>query len=923
MGIGYEIVRLRLVNFAHFTTILGVPDLEIDRRGSKNNIILVSGSNGSGKSLLMSHWTPRVNDSTNNRKRPLIEPGCEGIKEVDIITTDDDSNHGEYLYKCKIIYGESSTNCSLIREDRVTGECVELNESGLVTSYERIITELFGINKNYSNIGYLSPQVTSLVSMTPSVRYNYISSWLPDIDNYMEAYRLVFKKINSINRQIKMLETDIGDISVEEVTQKTGIIKDKIKTIEKNISDLNRSKMRLDIVKDNLANVDRNFIKNKISILNKNLNILNSNHDKLIKLNKKSKKYIGKDGLKKLEKDIIDYESKMKSLKDRLEWVSNSINEKRIQLKETEYNLGVLEDTGDSLPEVSSMIERVEKSIYESKKIIEKYQKSYKYLSDLSDSFSMNEFNILSNIVTNINDKLKRITGLISLDKLNNVSEYSNLIDKESTLFNNKIKDIEEDISKNLERITLLKNTPLDPDILDRIPDDCNISCGVIEEIKRLLSPDIEIERIQNNVNKLYKNKGEILKSIEDNETDKNDMKIAINYIADIDHILYRDKNYIAYLPEKIRSMFCEDVFKIYSNMNSILQSIEIIREYTSLVDQYKTYSKEVKSLKEKETSLKFIRNINSEIKNLSVSIDKLIDERKKLTEDGSNLLEEYHSLNELKDSLHSINESVESYNNDVKIYIDDKDKIKKLCKDWYYREIFTKALVNIDIEIKNFEIELMSCKDEYEKLNNSLVTKKSLIEMRDRLIKSTKDLEILQEAWNPKTGIPSLFINNFLTRIHARSNVYLEALNGKDLKILKFEIGKTAREFPIIIDKNGTTIPDASQCSEGQIALLTLAISLAMIHEAVSENGYNIIRLDELDACLDYKRKKLYIEMIQERLREINSKQCLIISHSNEFDNIKCDIILLPGSNKSVDSLNNKNILLNLTDVEIDNFNE
>jgi len=179
-----------------------------------------------------------------------------------------------------------------------------------------------------------------------------------------------------------------------------------------------------------------------------------------------------------------------------------------------------------------------------------------------------------------------------------------------------------------------------------------------------------------------------------------------------------------------------------------------------------------------------------------------------------------------------------------------------------------------------------------------------------------------LHNTWNPKTGIPSFFINNFLNRIHKRSNEYLESLNGKDLIISKFEIGTSAREFPIIVEKNGKMIPDASQCSEGQIALISLAVSMAMIKEAVKDGGYNVIRMDEMDAALDHIRRKLYVEMIQDRLSEINSKQCLVITHSSEFNDIPADIILFPGSYKNPELLANKNVLLDLTHIPLDSIN-
>ncbi|MFW6002279.1 MAG: hypothetical protein ACOCQD_02980 [archaeon] len=917
--IGYEIVRLRLVNFAHFTS-LGLSDLEIDRYGSKNNIILLVGGNGSGKSLLLSNWTPRVNDATNNRKRPLIEKDKEGVKEVDIITTDDDGEHGDYLYKCKIIYGQSSTNCSLLRVDRLTGESVELNPNGLVTSYENLLTEVFGISKNYSNIGYLSPQVTSLVGMKPGPRYEYISTWLPDISSYMDAYKVVTKKINSVNRQVKMLENDIGSTSIEKVMQETKLIQIKSKNIKENLENLKDKKMRLSVVHDGLINVDRDFIRRNIDSLNRNKRILNSQYNKIKLLSEKSKTYLGKDGMLNLVKDISKCENRMNDVKTKLDMVSRSIDEKRIRLKDVEYNLGMLKDTGDSLPEVNNMIERVESSMIEIRKTMKKYIEEYEYLSEIPDKFTINEFNIISNMISDIKDKADRITDLVSLDKLDNLSKYSDLNDKQSNLLTKKIRELEDRASKTLERISLLKNSPLDPEILDLIPDFCDSEkCGVIFEIKRLLSPDIEIEKLQNELEVIYNKKSEVSSDIEVLENENGNICIAINFIGDINHALKRDKNYIIYLPDRFREILSGGIPSIITNLNLILKYVEVIREFVSMRDQFNTYSTELKSLKEKESSLRFIRNMNSDIKNITESIDQLLLERKSLTDEGSALLDELSTLNELKESLTSINESIEEYNSLAKDQIEKQEKMKKICKSWYYSEKITKAISSLDLEIKELAIELDSCEKELESLNNSIVTKKSLIDMRDRLISSIKELTILQDAWSPRTGIPSLFINNFLNRIHYKSNVYLEALNGKEMKISKFEIGEKAREFPIeIIKEDGTIISDASQTSEGQIALLTLAISMAMINEAVGNGGYNIIRIDELTANLDSSRRKLFADLIISSLNELGCKQCVIITHNNEFDDIPCDVIIFPGDSLNRNFIRNKNILIDLSDINI-----
>lgn len=918
MGIGYEILRLRLKNFQHFNTF-GLDDFEINRYGSKNNLILILGANGSGKSLICSAWTPYPSESTNNRKRPLVE---NGMKEVDIITTDtEDGSHGDYLYKCKIIYSDSSTNCSLIRSDRVTGEEIELNPSGLVRSYEAKIEEVFGISKNYKNIGYLSTQVSSIVSMTPSVRYEYMSSFLPNIEEYLESYKVIFKRMNSINRQVKMLETDIGDISLENVNRDKNLLIVKIDNVTKRIEDIKTMKMRLSLLVENLVKVSSDFIRKNISTLSKNKRTLDTTHSRLINLGSTSMKYIGKDGHDRLISDINTCESRMGIINSKLSDISRSIDEKRIRLKDLEYNLGMLGDTGDSLPDMCVIIERIELSMIDTRNVMESFIENYSYLTELPDSFSINEFNILGNLTSTILDKYKRVTDLVPLDKMDNLSEYSEINDKQVKQLLSKMREYDDRISKTLERISLIKNSPLDSSILDYMPDFCDShKCGIVQEIKRLLSPDVEVQKLENTLQLIYEDKSKASLEIDKISEECGGISIAINLINDIDHALMRDKHYISFLPSHIRDILSDSMSSIFSNINGIMRDFENIREYISLRDQFRVFSTELRSLKEKESSLRVILNMNSDILSLNDSIEDLISSRNDYHVEGEILLENHKTLLELKDSITSISESIDEYNFQVKNHIDQSEKMKMICKDWYYHEKISRSITKLDIDLRNLMIELSSYNNELETLTNSMVTKKSLIDMRDRLLSNMKELDLLREAWDPKVGIPSLFINNFLTRIHLKSNEYLESLNGKDLRIQKFEIGKSAREFPIVIEKgDGSIIPDASQCSDGQIALLSLAISMAMVSEAVKDSGYNIIRLDEMDSVLDSKRRKMYIEMIKERLKEINSVQCVIITHSDEFDYVPADVILLPGNHANSDSLSNKNVLLDVSHIDLD----
>lgn len=917
----YEIIRLKLINFAHFSTILGLPEFEINRKPNSNNIILICGNNGSGKSLLLNHWTPRPSENTNNRKRIISsEKGLDAVKEVDIIKYNT-KGLSEYLYKCKIIYTETSTNCSLIEHSLITGKEKELNENGLVTSYEKLLNELFNLDKKIINITYLSPQITSIVSMNSSVRYNYLSSWLPDISVYIDAYKIISKKINTTNRQVKILEKDIGGISIENTKKEILLLKSKLNSLQKVIEEYKLKRMKLSVVYENLAPVNRDFLNKNIQKLNNSNKILQKEYETVTLLNLKIKKYNGKNGNKSLLNDIHENEKIAQNIHDRLDWISKSIDEHRIRLKETEYNLGMLKDTGDSLPDISIMIERIEKNLNEYDIILEKYKNQYSFLKEFNNDFTNREFEIIDNLFILINDRCKKIQELISITKLDLLTSQSELIDKKSILINEKIKELDINIQEILEKISLLKNSPLDDSILDLIPEFCDSSqCGVIKEIKRLLYPDTEIEKLQLTLNNMYKEKTKLTEDLEYIDKEISNTFMALTYSADINHAIQRDKSYISLLPNKFKKVLSSSISDILSNLNIFLTDIEIIREYISINDQYKLYSKELKSLKDKEVSLKFIRNMNTDIKNITNTIDSLIIERKELIVKGSEILKELQILKEIQTSIDSIQKRIEEYNTQCLEYQKLYKKMKKICKDWYYREKINKKISEFDMMLDSLLFDSNKIQHEITNLETNMNTKKSLLSMRDNLLASIKEMKILENTWNPKTGIPSFFIKNFITKIHSFSNMFLKKLNGDALKISKFEIGTTARDFSIeIIKEDGTIIPDASQCSEGEISLLTLAISLALLSIVRLIGGYNILRIDELDSHLDNLRRKQFVEIIQEQLEDLNSRQCLIISHNNEFDDIPADLILFPGTSNI--SLNNKNIIMDLRHIDIDKF--
>ncbi len=925
-GLTYEMCRLRLKNFAHFSNI-GLSDFEIDRYGSNNRIITVLGANGSGKSLLASAWTPSAKEATNNRKKPLIVAGEVGVKECDIISTLPDGTRGNYLYKCKVIY-DSGTNCSLIRVDRVSGEETELNPNGLLKPYEEKLEQIFGITKNLKNISYLSPQVTSLIEMSPAPRYEYISNWLPDISAYLNAHKSTFRQINSINRQVKLLERDLGNVSLSNVKKERAMKTSTIDSIKSEMMILNNRMVQLETIRSGLVQIERGNLKDLVKFVEDERKTLDKEHKRLIKMAGIGAQYLGKDGLVQLGKDVVQLELELQSVNDQLAQLNVNIDSSRVRLKNIEENIGIIATNAsdsESLPEVSKLIERSEDHMISLRRSIDEFSNEHDFVANVSPTLTGVEFRILDNLAKSIKDTVESILSVVSLEKLDNITNYSALADSKGTHYNGKLSDMETRINVTLSRIASLKNTPLDRSILDLAPKKSMCTpkrCGVLGEITNLLSPTNEVSRLEGELEELYIERASLNESIDAHHTESGNMVTVLSLISNLNHSIVRDKTYISYLPSDIQNILIGGIYKIASNRNDIISTFDTLREFISIRDQHDLYVKEIRSLKERESTLRIRYNMDEDFRLLNESIDDMVLSRKTLMVDGKAMIDQHNTLVELKESMDDISTNIASYNIRAQENIKKRDKLKGIAKDWYYSGTISRKVSSIVYTLESLELDLNIVLKEIEKLNNVIATKESIERMKDDLLLSKKDMEILAKAWNPKTGIPGVFINNFLSKIHVKANEYLKSLNGDSLQISRFEIGKNSREFPIVIAKDGDIeIPDVSECSEGQRALVTIAISMAMVTEIIGASGagYNVIRFDEMDAMLDHNRRVLYVDMIRDKLEEIGSRQALVISHSQEMEQVESDTILLPGANISDDNLINNNILLDVRHIDID----
>ena len=226
--------------------------------------------------------------------------------------------------------------------------------------------------------------------------------------------------------------------------------------------------------------------------------------------------------------------------------------------------------------------------------------------------------------------------------------------------------------------------------------------------------------------------------------------------------------------------------------------------------------------------------------------------------------------------------------------------------------------LINIQSKYKEYLLLNVQLKNDLDKLN---IYKKDLSKQRDDLIfkknyikdltkrkklfeENYNDLNILKDALGPKKGIPLIFVSSYLQKTKDIANeILIDAFDG-EIIFDKFDIND--KEFNIPLIKNGERIPDISRASAGERAIGSLALTFALMEQ--TNTKFNILLLDEFDGPLDKKRKRLFLHLLEKRIKKYGIEQIFIITHNSIFDDYPLNLILFKGAD--VNTSGDKEIL-------------
>lgn len=903
-----NLLRMKLVNFLGIYLGTGLNEFEFTRDGS-NNIILLVGINGSGKTTVLSEMTPYPHESNGPRVKSRIIPNTVGVKELDILV----DNY--VLYKIKIIYDQIKKQTKCFIRKIIDDSDQELNPNGNVESYVEIIENEFRITKEFTSVGYLSKNVKNFVEMKPADRNNHVSEWMVEIAEFLDAYHHSSKILTKLKKQIDSYNKEIGNMSsinyeleLNLLNASISNISDKINKINSDITQLKtyQDQIKVLVRTDKELNDYRLSYRNMVNRVKNSLNEFNKKYESLNSLNISSTEELLNE-LEKTQYEIDNIKDNLDNIESRLSSIESELIVNRSMLN----NDSKLKQC--DLNSIIYTVENNEKLSIEVKNEIDEYLNKFN-VSDIKKLIceNQNDLSQFQFFIKTLDEKFVSLNNILPFDYIKNMDKLDELI-KEKQEINNKITEI---IDKSKNKLDIINkeiyrytNGNIDSQILMKRPDFCkNKNCPLVDELLKYIDPHESLKELYNEADSLQKDINEKQVEITNIEEDLKKIQKSTEIMAEIDQFVYKNTDLIAKMPPLISNFMSNDLGSIYTRINEINLIVQDLMIINSLYYKQQELIKSIEEL----TNIKKLITTNNFIEE---KISNLVNESQKLLKDKELATASYFKLLEKKDTLSNYSGKINERDHDLMIYNSNVICIEScrknmliLNKNTYVynsNEIRINELNKEKLDLENNLFDLNKKRDE---MTTYYVSKKQIEKMRNEIQEEFNKVNVLNKIWSPKVGYPSWKIQSFLNHLTIKTNEDLEKMWGSSLRIEEFILKDN--EFSIKINKDGNIIEDASLCSGGETATLNIAISFAMIETNIDENGYDLIRMDEIDGVLDDLRRQQFIPMIQDGLEELGCNTCAIISHNNEFDDVACDIILMKGSNIPEEKLQNKKIL-------------
>ena len=846
-----KILYLKLTNFINIVTAFNTETIEIDFSKSNNNVVLLTGPNGSGKTSILSclHPFPTNGNMDVRSDNPIIVPRENGYKEIHISDGDD-------LYVIQHFYTRNSDKH--IIKSYIQKNGVELNENGNVTSFKEIVEKELGLEQDYMKLTRLGSNVTNFIDMKRQERKNFTGKIISEADIYLSYHKKIMADKNKVNIQINHTSDLIRRLQVDDL----GELKKAQKSLQHQIEDLT-------------AQIEK--ANSELSVLQYQLNDCGDIPAMRERIQEKEKE------LKHIQKAL----ARASEIKISISTLKSMIEEAKIAILKAKSALdtNVITRTGilNQLDSIANEIDSIRREIarIEDDQNVKDMEANIELLRETIRRRAKESG--ISGYVrpcskAEMEDLIKMLDKCMDI-LLSTYELGKGPIQKAVSFFHTKT-DIEKYTRENREKIKRNKMQSLCEQVYAEISKDIG-----------LLGPDCKNPsgcRVYDFYQRIYEYATQAPDKVIEDETFLAYTKMAYNNIQTVLKYLRDYHDIFEKMPECIKDQFLMNtVLTHICNMEWIYDK-DIIFHELGLITDDELQDADLEELSRQKSMLAQYKKANSNIEYFQNKLEELINSRTTLM----------GQLDEVKETISSLNReisekeaSVSDYE-DMVIAMEHEDEVETEFNDLKSKltlasqlslQIREKTSILNDLQFRKNKMSKTYQDNEF-RIENYKRYKKDL----DELSSKFTDLEYLARALSSREGIPLIFIQAYLKDIKDVANQLLDVVYDGDLHLEDFEI--TADEFGIPYSTKGTTVKDVIYASQGERSFISLALSFALTYKSISK--YNIMLLDEIAATLDISNREKFLHVLEMQIDMIHAEQVFVISHNDMFNAYPVDIV-------------------------------
>lgn len=846
-----KILYLKLTNFINIVTAFNTETIEIDFSKSNNNVVLLTGPNGSGKTSILSclHPFPTNGNMDVRSDNPIIVPRENGYKEIHISDGDD-------LYVIQHFYTRNGDKH--IIKSYIQKNGVELNENGNVTSFKEIVEKELGLEQDYMKLTRLGSNVTNFIDMKRQERKNFTGKIISEADIYLSYHKKIMADKNKVNIQINHTSDLIRRLQVDDL----GELKKAQKSLQHQIEDLT-------------AKIEK--ANSELSVLQYQLNDCGDIPAMRERIQEKEKE------LKHIQKAL----ARASEIKISVSTLKSMIEDAKIAILKAKSSLdtNVITRTGilNQLDSIANEIDSIRREIarIEDDQNVKDMEANIELLRETIRRRAK-ESGIAGYVrpcsKAEMEDLIKMLDKCMDI-LLSTYELGKGPIQKAVSFFHTKT-DIEKYTRENREKIKRNKMQSLCEQVYAEISKDIG-----------LLGPDCKNPsgcRVYDFYQRIYEYATQAPDKVIEDETFLAYTKMAYNNIQTVLKYLRDYHDIFEKMPECIRDQFLmSTVLTHICNMEWIYDK-DIIFHELGLITDDELQDADLEELSRQKSMLAQYKKANSNIEYFQNKLEELINSRTTLM----------GQLDEVKETINSLNReiaekeaSVSDYE-DMVVAMEHEDEVETEFNDLKSKltlasqlslQIREKTSILNDLQFRKNKMSKTHQDNEF-RIENYKRYKKDL----DELSSKFTDLEYLARALSSREGIPLIFIQAYLKDIKDIANQLLDVVYDGDLHLEDFEI--TADEFGIPYSTKGTTVKDVIYASQGERSFISLALSFALTYKSISK--YNIMLLDEIDATLDISNREKFLHVLEMQIDMIHAEQVFVISHNDMFNAYPVDIV-------------------------------